>query len=69
MRSIAFLLQKGGSGKTTLAVHIAVAAGQRREKVSLVDTDPQASASGGVRHEARKTRKSSSQSPVIHVLL
>jgi chromosome partitioning protein len=45
MRSIAFLSQKGGSGKTTLAVHIAVAAGQRREKVSLVDTDPQASAS------------------------
>jgi len=45
MRSIAFLSQKGGSGKTTLAVHIAVAAGKKREKVSLVDTDPQASAS------------------------
>jgi chromosome partitioning protein len=45
MRAIAFLSQKGGSGKTTLAVHIAVAAGQGREKVVLVDTDPQASAS------------------------
>lgn len=45
MRSIAFLSQKGGSGKTTLAVHIAVAAVQGREKVILVDTDPQASAS------------------------
>jgi chromosome partitioning protein len=45
MRSIAFLSQKGGSGKTTLAVHIAVAAEQGREKVVLVDTDPQASAS------------------------
>ena len=46
MPSIAFLSQKGGSGKTTLAVHIAVAAGQGRgEKVILLDTDPQASAS------------------------
>jgi chromosome partitioning protein len=43
MRSIAFLSQKGGSGKTTLAVHLAVAA--QREKVILIDTDPQASAS------------------------
>jgi chromosome partitioning protein len=43
MRSIAFLSQKGGSGKTTIAVHVAVAA--RREKVMLIDTDPQASAS------------------------
>jgi chromosome partitioning protein len=43
MRSIAFLSQKGGSGKTTIAVHIAVAA--KREKVILIDTDPQASAS------------------------
>lgn len=43
MRSIAFLSQKGGSGKTTIAVHIAVAA--QHEKVILIDTDPQASAS------------------------
>ena len=40
MRSIAFLSQKGGSGKTTLAAHISVAAG---EKVLLVDLDPQGS--------------------------
>ena len=45
MRSLAFLSQKGGSGKTTLAVHIAVTVGQKREKVILIDTDPQASAS------------------------
>jgi chromosome partitioning protein len=45
MRSIAFLSQKGGSGKTTLAVHIAVAAGSNREKTILIDTDPQGSAS------------------------
>jgi len=45
MRSLAFLSQKGGSGKTTLAVHIAVTVGQKHEKVILIDTDPQASAS------------------------
>jgi chromosome partitioning protein len=45
MKSILFLAQKGGSGKTTLAVHIAVAAGEKGERVALVDTDPQGSAS------------------------
>jgi chromosome partitioning protein len=49
MRSIAFLSQKGGSGKTTLAAHISVAAG---EKVILIDLDPQASASAWA--QARK---------------
>jgi chromosome partitioning protein len=44
MRSVAFLSQKGGSGKTTLAAHVAVAAGEAKEKVVLIDTDPQASA-------------------------
>jgi chromosome partitioning protein len=45
MRSLAFLSQKGGSGKTTLAVHIAVAAAKGRENTVIIDTDPQASAS------------------------
>jgi len=53
MRSLAFLSQKGGSGKTTLAVHIAVAAGKGREKTILIDTDSQASAS--VWAQARKS--------------
>lgn len=44
MKSIAFLSQKGGSGKTTLAVHTAVAAQEAGERVVLVDTDPQKSA-------------------------
>jgi chromosome partitioning protein len=44
MKSIAFMSQKGGSGKTTLAVHVAVAAAAAGEKVVLIDTDPQASA-------------------------
>jgi chromosome partitioning protein len=37
--------QKGGSGKTTLAVHSAVAALEAGERVALVDTDIQRSAS------------------------
>jgi chromosome partitioning protein len=44
MKTIAFLSQKGGSGKTTMAVHAAVAAQQTKERVVLVDTDPQKSA-------------------------
>lgn len=45
MKTISFLAQKGGSGKTTLAVHIAVAAQEAGERVLIVDTDPQRSAS------------------------
>jgi chromosome partitioning protein len=41
---IAFLSQKGGSGKTTLVVHTAVAAQEAGMKALVVDTDPQRSA-------------------------
>ena len=44
MKTIALLSQKGGSGKTTVAVHLAVAAEQAKERVVLIDTDPQQSA-------------------------
>ena len=44
MRTIAIISQKGGAGKTTLAIHLAAAASA--ESVALiVDTDPQATAS------------------------
>jgi chromosome partitioning protein len=39
MKVLAFLGQKGGSGKTTLAVHTAVAAQEGGENVVIVDTD------------------------------
>jgi chromosome partitioning protein len=49
MRSIALLSQKGGTGKSTLAIHIAVAAEASGERVTLIDTDPQGSI-GAWRH-------------------
>lgn len=44
MRLLALLARKGGAGKTTLAVHLAVAAVQAGRRVLLVDADPQGSA-------------------------
>ena len=44
MKIIAFLSQKGGSGKTTLAVYSAVAAQEAGHRVVVIDTDPQRSA-------------------------
>lgn len=46
MNTLLFLSQKGGSGKTTLAVHSAVAAVDDGLNVLLYDTDPQGSALG-----------------------
>jgi chromosome partitioning protein len=43
MRAIAFLTQKGGAGKTTLATSLAVAAAAAGERVIALDLDPQAS--------------------------
>jgi chromosome partitioning protein len=44
MKTVAILSQKGGTGKTTLAVHLAVAAERRDVAVVVLDLDPQASA-------------------------
>ena len=43
MRTIAILSQKGGAGKTTIAVNLAVAAELAGKRSVIVDLDPQAS--------------------------
>ena len=46
MKIIAIVSQKGGAGKTTLALHIATAAGTAGLSSAIIDLDPQASAAG-----------------------
>ncbi|MBS0360962.1 MAG: ParA family protein [Proteobacteria bacterium] len=45
MRTIAVIARKGGSGKSTVAVHLALAAHLRGRRVLVADTDAQRSAS------------------------
>ena len=44
MKVIGVLSQKGGSGKTTISIHLAVSAAMEGKKVAIIDTDPQKSA-------------------------
>lgn len=62
--------QKGGAGKTTIAVHLAVAAQQDGEAVALVDTDPQGTASSWIKSRTAKNPTSASAPPVqVHAIL
>jgi chromosome partitioning protein len=52
MRTIAVIARKGGSGKTTVAVHMAIAAHLRGRQTLLADSDPQRSSSTVLRGRA-----------------
>ena len=44
MKIVAIISQKGGAGKTTLAVHLATAAASAGHTAAIIDLDPQATA-------------------------
>ena len=52
MKTVCLLAQKGGTGKTTLCLHLAVLAGELGHDAAVVDIDPQASASAWRRRRA-----------------
>ena len=58
MHTIAVINAKGGSGKTTLALHLAVADVQQGRDVAVVDLDPQLTA-------ANWSQRRSSPEPVV----
>lgn len=58
MKTIALLSQKGGSGKTTLSLNLAIAAAHAGLSVVVIDLDPQQSA-------ARWARLRKADNPVI----
>jgi len=51
MKTVALLSQKGGAGKTTLALHLACAAKASGLASAIIDLDPQASAAAW--HDSR----------------
>lgn len=46
MRTVAIVSQKGGTGKTTISLHLAVAAHKAGKAAVVIDLDPQASSAG-----------------------
>ncbi len=58
MRAIAVINQKGGCGKTTVALNTAAAFSRQGRRVALIDLDPQAHASMGVNVYAEETHYS-----------
>lgn len=54
--TIAFAAQKGGTGKSALAIHLAVCAIRKRKRVALIDLDPQGSVLNWAKRRERAGR-------------
>ncbi len=55
MRVLSLVNQKGGCGKTTVAIHLGAALAAQGARVLLVDLDPQAHATLGLGHDAERS--------------
>jgi cellulose biosynthesis protein BcsQ len=60
MRAIAVIARKGGSGKTTVAIHMAIVAHLRGRQALLADSDPQRSLQAGFTRARRVAEDSAS---------
>jgi chromosome partitioning protein len=70
MKIIAIISQKGGAGKTTLAVHLATAAATAGHATAIIDLDPQGTAaSWGDRRSAEEPEIISGQAVRIPALV
>ncbi len=67
MKTLAIVSQKGGVGKTTIAVHIAVAAASAGYSVAIIDLDPQATAAQWAdwRNAASGEGEGGNENPVV----
>jgi chromosome partitioning protein len=70
MKIVAIISQKGGAGKTTLAVHLATAAAAAGHATAIIDLDPQATAaSWGDRRAASAPEVISGQAARLPALI
>lgn len=70
MKIVAIISQKGGAGKTTLAVHLAAAAAKAGYRTAVIDLDPQGTAaSWGDRRAAQEPEVISGQAIRLPALI
>ena len=55
MKTISIISQKGGAGKTTIALNLATAAEEAGHSAVVIDLDPQASAKGWHDHRQKES--------------